>query len=399
MKKINLKIKIVQIFLLTGSLACIWACKDNELIGIIEEGGNIPGSVSNVTVINDHGKATLKYNLPDDPDLLYVKAEYKLPNGEMRIIKASHYTNEMVVDGFESTSPYLIQLMAVNKSENSSKPVEVTVNPKEPIFNLVFDKIEVAPTFGGIRIQAENEHRGNIVIVPMVDSLGNGEYLPLDSYYTEDSIINYNVRGLQPKEMHFAFYVRDRWLNSSDTLYHSMIPLEENLLDRQFFEPLRLPGDAELMYGTTLDLLWDGSNDPNRWPCLYTVESAGAPQTLTFSIGKSAKISRVVIYPRREDGFYDKGNLRDFEIWGSDQPALDGSWESWDRIAVCNVIKPSGTPPGTNTGADDAAGQAGWSFDVEEDAPKYKYLRIRNLRNWRGSYFMQINQVHIWGVY
>jgi len=175
-------------------------------------------------------------------------------------------------------------------------------------------------------------------------------------------------------------------------------PLEENLFDRQQFSSLRLPGDAQVLYGT-VESMWDGNMNPSRWPSLYTVESAGTPQSLTFSVGKEAKMSRIVVFPRRENGFYDKGNLRDFEVWASNNPNLDGSWESWTKLATCTVRKPSGTPSGTNTNADEVYGIAGWSFDLPEDAPKYKYLRIRNLRNWRGSYFMQIAQVQVWGVY
>lgn len=375
------------------------SCKDDHFLGIVENNSNGPSPVSNVEVENGHGKARIRYTLPAEDDLLYVKAQYPLPNGQMRIIKASHYVNELVVDGFKDTSPYEIQLIAVNKSEKESAPVAVTIQPKTPVFQLVYDALEVAPTFGGVRMQSLNELKEDVVIVPMVDSLGTGEYVPLDSYYTEDSLINYSVRGLKPNEMNFAFYVRDRWLNSSDTLFTSLTPLEENLLDRHLFQGLRLPGDAEFMYGTTMEMLWDGNMTPGKWPSLYTVESAGAPQSLTFSLGKEAQLSRVVIFPRRENGFYDKGNLRDFEVWASNNPALDGSWDSWTKLAVCHVVKPSGTPPGTNTGADEAAGIAGWSFDMPEDAPKYKYLRIRNLRNWRGSYFIQINQINVWGVY
>lgn len=381
------------------ALLTIVGCKDNHFNGLVEGNKNGPGKVSNVQVTNEHGKAILKYNLPTDDDLLYVKAEYPLANGTMRVIKSSHYTNELVVDGFADTKPYAIKLYAVNKSEVSSEAVEVTVQPLEPIFNLVYNEMEVTPTFGGVRVRAKNYLKGSVVIVPFVDTLGNGDFVQLDSYYTEDSLINFNVRGLRPKEMKFKFHVRDRWLNASKTLSTALVPLEENLLDRNQFQALRLPGDANFEHGTTMDLLWDGKMDAGKWPSFYTVENAGSATSITFTIGKEAKISRVVVFPRRENGFFDKGNLREFEVYGSNSPAQDGSWGSWSKLATCLVVKPSGTPNGTNTAADDVSGNVGWSFDMPDEAPKYKYLRIRNLRNWRGSYFMQMRQIQVWGVH
>src|SRR5690606_36371099 len=136
--------------------------------------------------------------------------------------------------------------------------------------NLVFDEIQVTPSFGGVRIRTLNKLKGSVVIVPLLDSLGTGEYAQLDSYYTEDSLINYNVRGLKPEEMKFAFYVRDRWLNTSDTLYTSITPLEETLLDRTLFQAIRLPNDAEFRFDTNLQMLWDGNMSEGKWPSLYT---------------------------------------------------------------------------------------------------------------------------------
>jgi hypothetical protein len=390
--------KYFLFYWLVGLLS-LGSCKDDHFNGIVEGNTAPPGPVTNVQVTNDHGKAILRYTLPGDDDLLYVKAEYPLPNGQMRVIKSSQYSNELIVDGFANTNPYQIKLYAVNKSEVSSVATDVTVQPKEPIFNLVFDQIQVTPSFGGVRIRSLNTLKGSVVVVPMVDSLGTGEYVQLDSYYTEDSLINYNVRGLKPEELKFAFYVRDRWLNTSDTLFASVTPLEENLLDRNLFQAIRLPNDADFRFDTNLPMLWDGNLSIGKWPSLYTQDIASSPTSLTFSIGKEAKISRVVVFPRRENGFYDKGNLREFEIWASNEYTQDGSWDSWTKLASCLVVKPSGTPVGTSTAADEAAGTIGWSFDMPEDALKYKYLRIRNLRNWQGSYFMQIRQIQIWGVY
>lgn len=400
MKKMNLNKKYIFFYwCIALMLIGLRGCKDDHFNGIVEGNDTPPGPVTNVQVTNDHGKAVLRYTLPDDVDLLYVKAEYPLANGQMRVIKSSQYTNELVVDGFADTKPYQIKLYAVNKSEISSEATDVTVQPKEPIFNLVFDEIQVTPSFGGVRIRTLNKLKGSVVIVPLLDSLGTGEYAQLDSYYTEDSLINYNVRGLKPEEMKFAFYVRDRWLNTSDTLYTAITPLEENLLDRNLFQAVRLPNDAEFRFDTNLQMIWDGNMSAGKWPSLYTQDVASSPTSLTFSIGKEAKISRVVIFPRRENGFYDKGNLREFEIWATNEYNQDGSWDSWTKLASCLVVKPSGTPVGTSTPADDAAGTIGWSFDMPEDAAKYKYLRIRNLRNWQGSYFMQMRQIQVWGVY
>ncbi|WP_398455730.1 DUF5000 domain-containing lipoprotein [Sphingobacterium thalpophilum] len=387
------------IYLFVGLFYAITACKEEKGWTLVEGDQSKPSTVQNTSVTNGFGQATIRYSLPTDHNILYVKAEYLMANGQMRVVKSSTYKNEILIDGFPDTEKHIVKLYAVNKAEVASDPVDVIVEPKTPIFDLVFAEMKVAPTFGGVRISSVNKERGDIVIVPMVDSLNNGEYLPLDNFYSQDSLILYNIRGLKSREMKFAFYVRDRWLNKSDTLYTSLKPLEENLFPRQQFSALHLPGDAQYMYGTTSEMMWDGNMNPSRWPALYTVESAGAPQSLTFSIGKEAKLSRIVIFPRRENGFYDKGNMRDFEVWGSNSPNLDGSWESWTKLATCTVRKPSGTPPGTNTNADEVYGIAGWSFDLPEDAPKYKYLRIRNLRNWRGSYFIQIAQIQVWGVY
>ncbi|MFZ4861438.1 DUF5000 domain-containing lipoprotein [Sphingobacterium sp. Mn56C] len=395
----NFKHTIKSALLLGCVSSILWSCKADKGWTLIENDGTKPGVLSNVSVVNGPGKALIKYDLPDNVEVLYVKAEYTMASGQVRSVKSSQYNTQITIDGFADTSPQDITLYTVSKSEVSSDPITVTVKPTTPIYQLVFKELEASATFGGVRINSVNENKGNVVIVPLVDSLGNGDYVPLESVFTSDSVIVSNVRGFKPKPLNFAFYVRDRWLNKSDTLFKTITPFEENLLDRQQFIPLNYPGDAQYQYGTNMQMIFDGNMDPNRWPSLYTVESAGAPVSLTFSLGKEAQISRVVIFPRREAGFYDKGNIRDFEVWGSNNPKEDGSWESWDLLGTYTVRKPSGTPSGTNTGADEDYGRAGWSFDVPSNAPKYKYLRVRNLRNWRGSYFIQMAQLQVWGIY
>lgn len=54
-----------------------------------------PGTISNYSVTNKEGKSVITYDLPDDEDLLYVKASYKLNNGKDMEVKASAYVNEL----------------------------------------------------------------------------------------------------------------------------------------------------------------------------------------------------------------------------------------------------------------------------------------------------------------
>lgn len=390
--------KYSLVFISILSLSTVQSCREDKGWTLIEEGANILQPIHDVQVINGHGQALIQYKVDNSAELLYVKAEYMMANGKMRVVKSSQYKNEILIDGFPDTQAHEVTLYAVNKAEVASDPITVEVNPKTPIFDLVFSSLKAEPTFGGVRLTAVNEQKGDVVIVPLVDRYHTGEFEALDSYYSSDSLLVYNIRGLEPMETDFAFHVRDRWLNTSDTLYASITPYLELLMDRNLFSTYNLPGDAQMQYGT-LESIWDGDMNLSRWPSLYTVENAGEPQTITFSIGQEAQLSRIVIFPRRENGFYDKGNLRNFEVWASNNPSLDGSFDSWDKLGTYTVVKPSGTPSGSDTAADEAFATAGWSFDLPEGVSKYKYIRIRNLRNWRGSYFMQMAQIQIWGSY
>ena len=137
-----------------------------------------PGQVTGIEVENLPGKAKLSYTLPDDPDLLYVKAVYRLNSGVMREIKASYYTNTMTLDGFGDTNIHEVQVYAVNRSEVASEPVSVKVQPQEnPIWS-VRRSLVIADDFSGVNIKAENPSRESVAIEIMCkDSLGTWQTL------------------------------------------------------------------------------------------------------------------------------------------------------------------------------------------------------------------------------
>ena len=390
-------IRPVPVITLTAIL--FFSCTPEKLHSPVEQGNGAPGEVSQVQIQNGNGFADISYALPSNQDLAYVKAVYEVGKGTKREIKASYYTNRMTLDGFGDTLPHQVQLYAVNRGEETSKPVTITVQPLVSPITLTFRNMKVLATFGGINIQAINKFRYPLVIMPLYDTLGNGAWSGLDNIYTEDSLINRNIRGLDTVATKFAFAIRDRFLNYTDTLYATLKPIFEQMLDRLNYRALKLPNDATFVYGTNEELMWDGRGS-SFWPSAFTDESAGGPVSITMNLGKAAILSRLKIFPYQEIGsnYYIRGNPRLFEVYGSNNPAPDGSWASWTKLRDCEVIKPSGQPYGTETTSDQELAVAGWEFDFPPGLPPYKYLRFKMLRSWQGHYGFSIGQLKIWGA-
>jgi hypothetical protein len=59
-----------------------------------------PKPVSNPVVTNFPGGARIRYQLPDETDLLYVKAVFTLPNGSHQEVITSVFSNFMEIRGF-----------------------------------------------------------------------------------------------------------------------------------------------------------------------------------------------------------------------------------------------------------------------------------------------------------
>lgn len=388
-----------------GLLAIIvTGCKQETLNKPTVTNNNAPGVVSNVQVQNQNGEASLTYTLPTDADLFYVKAVYETSPGKTREVIASHYTNTLTVDGFGDTLAHVVKLYAVNSSEKASAPVTVTVNPLTPPFILAFRSLKVTATFGGFNVTCDNPTKDNLAIVPMVDTANNKQFVQpkgMDNIYSNSILIKAAVRGQPAVERKYAFFVRDRFLNRSDTLFLTLTPFYEEQFSKADWSPYVLPGDATNLYSyTDITKIWDG-NFTGGWPnCLFTVESAGSPQMVTLDLGKQRILSRFILNPFLEVGnvYYVRGNLRDFEIWGSNTPNVNGALDaSWTKLVTCNVVKPSGSPSGTETAADFKYAQDGWGYDFPASQTSYRYIRIRSLHNWTGSYFMSISEFTLFG--
>ncbi|QEC51071.1 DUF5000 domain-containing lipoprotein [Anseongella ginsenosidimutans] len=369
------------------------SCKEEEINNPVENDGSVPGPVSNVSVENLHGAARITYSLPRDKDLLYVKAEFESKPGVVRESRGSLYTNSVLVEGFGDTGTYDVKLYAVDRSENESEPVSIQINPLTPPVEEVFKSVTVTEDFGGANIKFENEFEAGIAVVVLTNDTVGG-YVPVETFYTQLKEGSFSVRGYDTLERDFGVYVRDRWNNLSDTLRVVLSPLYETELDKGEFKEVRLPTDEPSAWGWVMPNLWNGDNGGTGF---HTDNGGPSPQWFTFDLGVTAKLSRFKIWQRPDTWIFTHGNPREFELWGSNDPPSDGSWDNWVKLVECESVKPSGLPPASNTQDDVDAAARGEEYNVPIDAPEVRYIRFKTLRNWAGSGFVHFMEITFWG--
>src|SRR5690606_9679873 len=162
-----MKNRIIAISILLTSMLWI-SCKEEGRIDFIDDTAEAPGQVTNVTVENRPGGAVLKYTLPVDRNLLYVRAEYEISPGVIRETKSSYFKDSLVLEGFGTPDTYDVKLFSVGKNEKESAPYTVQINPTTAPVRLVTKKFR--DTFGGVAIDFENPEKENLAIVLMTDT-------------------------------------------------------------------------------------------------------------------------------------------------------------------------------------------------------------------------------------
>lgn len=369
------------------------SCKRTEVGTIDKNDHEAPGPLSNARVENLNGAAKITYTLPNDKDLLYVKAEYTSKQGVVREVKVSRYLDNVTLEGFGDTDVYEARLYAVDKSENKSAALIVKVQPKVPPFVLVKNQLTTKAAFGGLDVTFQNETASDVSIVVLTnDKLGN--FVPVRTLNTKAKTGSFSARDLPAVETRFGLMVRDRWGNLSDTTYVKLTPLYEVRLDRTKMKGLKLPTDANNYPGNEVDYLFDG--DVSAATAYHTIDPVTMPQWFTFDMGQTAKLSRLAWF-MRPGWFYALHNPRKVEIWGSNNPSPDGSFTNWVLLATHEQIKPSGLPPGENSNADYEAALLGETVNIPIDAPAVRYIRFKTLRNWSDGVYVNFTELALWG--
>ena len=373
-------------------------CKEEGRIDQIDNSASAPAQVTSVTVRNTAGGAVLKYTVPKDENLMYVRAEYEIQPGVVREAKSSFYKDSLVLEGFGDTRSYDVKLFSVGKNEKASEPHMVQVNPLTAPVKVATTRLK--ESFGGVSVSIENPHRVDLAIILMGDTAQRGYQSLLQTFYTSAERATFVFRGLDSVPGNFSTYLRDRWGNLSDTIGASLTPIYEEFIPRNTWTEVRLPTDA-----------WEPIG--GAWYWLYNIftedgffansDSYAQPHWVTWDLGITVMLSRLKIW--MVDQEFTRSNIKKFELYGSMNPNPNGSWdESWIPLGKFEIVKPSSGTSVTNEDIAFAKEGIDFEFENNEFAPDpfvpVRYIRLKVIETWRGpaprgGVFIQ--EIRFWG--
>lgn len=389
---------IVRLIIIGMLFLSIQSCKEEPRIDFIDTNGGAPAQVTNIVVENTPGGAVLKYKLGKDVNLAYVKAVYEITPGVTKESKSSIYSDTLRLEGFGNTEEREVKVFSVGRNEKVSEPVLVKVKPLEPPVSLAYDDLSIETAFGGVRVRIKNKLKANLAIVIDADTSGKGVLRPLQTFYTAVDSGAFTVRGLSSKEMKFSVYLRDRWGNKSLAVVKDLTPLFEKFVPKPF-ATYELPTDQPALSGSyALSNMWDGVASA----AIYASKnSTSMPQWFTIDLKMPVVLSRMKAHQRVQNFTYNYSCVKAFELWGSNQPARDGSWDGWQLIGTFKSFKPSGTAVGTLTAEDIAYGYTnGEDFEMQDTPPAFRYLRFKTTETWQlGANQVTISELSFWGEF
>lgn len=373
-------------------------CKE-DYIGQFPVDDIAPKQIAGVQVENLAGMAKLSYNLPNEPDMLYVKAVYVNEKGEQKEVLSSVFSNTMEIRGFGRSKKVPIKLISVDRSQNESAPVMVEIEPLDSPIYAILETVDINESWGGIKINWENPMQEQ-VIVSVVAEQDTGTF-ELDTYYSTEKIVKQGIRGLDTVQYNVALSIRDVYGNSTDTVRKTVVPLFEMMLPCKT-EAKEMPlatGYKLSQWGQGFAGLFDGKKNDDR--SLYYLDPGGAPNPyFTIDLGGTYILSRIKEWQRTRF-MYALHNLRFFEMWGTTELANaqdPDNWDGWELLATFESYKPSGNPPGgTITAEDNQHALDGEDFEFENPTSPVRYIRIRSVENWTKSNGICIGELEIYG--
>lgn len=345
-----------------------------------------PAELTINRVVPKSGALEIHFSLPKgDPTISQVVASYVNDQGNEIDFNVSRYSSYILVEGFTGTSEVTVELYCIDTSGNKSEKVVVKESPLISPVEIALSTMRVEPAFGGIKVEWDNYNADPFVIhVLSEDTIQKGistmvEDLNKAIYSTDSTNTFAYVRPYNSVEQKFGFIVSDKWGNRTDTLFSSLTPYKEELIDYNhvkgvtYFNPSYKTGVRDyatfgvnpetgiqndgVSHSANFDqqTMFDGIKPGNGYLAYKYMMNLSDPDPAnrylindvyqTFDLNMDVRLSRVKIFPRTGLSYtYTRSSVKRFRIWGTDDSNSD-RWskfpEGWTLIGEYVGVEPA----------------------------------------------------------
>ena len=377
------------------------ACSDNE------DGDTTPPGVLTVDLVTPtNGGGIINYTLPDDNDILYVKAEYTNSNGVDVSRASSSYNNSIEIDGLNQTTALTITLYVVDENFNQSAPILIELVPLESFIYLVQESIELAADLGGFRITWDNIESKTVYVYVHINDGTEEAVRILSSDNAQESIA---VRGLPSTEISISTRVQDFDENTT-TLEEkgTLTPLFEEVIDKSTWTLLASQsvngnaweGDSTNFWDDVIDTT--GNNSDNSYFMIWRDLNGGSlnwPLDLVINLNKNVKITRFSVWQRAfwYNGpsdipyYFQEENMKSFTIYASNDAQV------WQELGQFDIGDPRDSDGNIPVSALDSAAN-GHEFELDAVSEVFRYFKFSVTSNYGSETYVNGSEITLYGL-
>ena len=396
--KIYIIRNIICIPILLLLIAIVISCESED-----KKDTTPPGELTITGTEATYGGAIISYTLPNDDDILYVRADYTNGKGEAVFRAVSKHVNQIEVSGFVVEENVKVSLTVVDENQNKSNAVEHQIRPLRSFIYLVQESIEIVPDLGGVQVSWENIEEKTVFIYLHI---ADGEEEEIRILSSSNATENIFVRGLEAKELGFSTKVEDFDGNITSLFDEGYFtPLFEEKINKDTWTLVsNLSIDGNAYEGATVNF-WDDvvdtfeTNSDNSYFIINRNDNGGVlrwPLDIVIDLNKKVKINRFKVWQRAfwyngpgdQPYYYQSENLRSFDLFVS----MDKS--DWALLGSFQIEEPINGDVSQDL-LDQAV--AGHNFNLDEISPEFRYLKFSITSNFGSDSFCHGSEISLFG--
>ena len=389
------------LYILIIPLILLYGCNNDE-----SQDSNPPGVLTIQNISPTNGGGIISYILPEDSDILFVRAEYTNSLGVDVYRVSSSHNDSIEIDGLNQNTPVQVRLFVVDQSENMSEPVEIEFTPLPSFIFLVQQSISISPDLGGVKLEWENIAEKTVYVHLHIVNGDSEDVRILSSNNVNESIF---VRGLESIEMTFLTKVEDFDGNITELEEKgTLTPLFEEMIDKSTWTLMsQLSVNGNAWEGQTT-AFWDDivdtaeTNSDNSYFIIWRDQNGGTlnwPLDIVINLNKNILIHRFKVWQRAfwYNGptgipyYYQEENMRSFNLYASNN-AID-----WILLGEFDIGDPSDENGNIPQDYIDAAAN-GHDFDLDAVSEPFRYLKFSITSNFGSDTYVHGSEISLWGL-